>query len=320
MRATRSHILASVLAGLLAASAFCWADAEPGSQLSVAEYRARLDQLLVATQQLDSSARATPPILQQLPQSWRVHTEHQDFEISTEGLRRDIRRFDQDKNLTTASAVRDQIQSLRNDLDGFEASPADISRSREHLAALLARREFHDVRGPTFADRLKQKLLDIILRVLEFLFRSSAIPTISKYFVYGLIGLAVLTLGFVLYRYIKSAGAQESVVPADVPVSAKSWPRWLADANAAAAQHNWREAIHLAYWAGISFLEQQGAWRPDRARTPREYLRLISAASEHRETLGELTHVFELTWYAKRGADAGAFSQTVRALEKLGCH
>jgi hypothetical protein len=308
-----------ILAGLGLASALCWADLGAGSPLSVAEYRAELDELQAATQQFDSSGSATPSILQHLPQSWRVHTGRRDFEISTEGLGRRVRRYDQDKSASNASAVRAQIENLRSDLDGFETSPADVSSSRQRLAALLARREFRDVRGPTFADRLREKLLTFFIRALEFLFRASSIPTISKIFVYGLIGLAVLTLGFIAYRHIKSAGAQESVVPSDVPVSAKSWPLWLAEANAAAAQHNWREAIHLAYWAGISFLEQQGAWRPDRARTPREYLRLLASSSEHRETLGELTQVFELTWYAKRGADAGVFSQTVRALEKMGC-
>ena len=175
------------------------------------------------------------------------------------------------------------------------------------------------MRGPTFIDRLAQRLIAIVLSVLELLFRSSAIPTISKVFVYGLIGLAVLTLGYVAYRQIKSAGGRESVVPSDLPVSAKSWGLWLADAHAAAAKNNWREAIHLAYWAGIAFLEQMGTWRPDRARTPREYLRLLSNSSEHRETLTALTRIFELTWYAKREATAGAFAQTMQALERLGC-
>ncbi|HEY5212757.1 MAG TPA: DUF4129 domain-containing protein, partial [Acidobacteriaceae bacterium] len=147
-----------------------------------------------------------------------------------------------------------------------------------------------------------------------------AIPTVSKFFVYGLIGLAMLTLGFLAYRQMKSAGEQEDVVPIDLPVSAKSWALWLTDARAAAAQNNWREGIHLAYWAGISFLEHQGTWRPDHARTPREYLRLISTSSEHRETLAALTQIFELTWYAKREADAAAFANTMQALERLGCH
>jgi Domain of unknown function (DUF4129) len=60
-------------------------------------------------------------------------------------------------------------------------------------------------------------------------------------------------------------------------------------------------------------------WKPDRARTPREYLRLLSSSSEHRETLTALTRIFELSWYAKRDSNEGTFSQTLQALEKLGC-
>jgi hypothetical protein len=320
MMARGTYIFAGLLiTGLTIASFFCWADSGASNELTVNEYRAELDQLLVATQQLDSSGRAIPPILQDLPQGWKVRTEQQNFEISAEGVRRDVRNFEQEKNATTAMAIRVRIQNLLTDIDGFELAPRDISNSREHLTAILARPEFRDVRGPTFIDRLKQRLLAVIVRLLEFLFRSSAIPTISKFFVYGLIGLAVLTLGLMAYRQIKSASEQQNVVPTDLPVSAKSWLRWIAEARAAAAQNHWREAIHFAYWAGISFLEEQGAWRPDHARTPREYLRLISNG-EHRETLAALTHVFELTWYAKREADARAFAQTMHALEKLGCH
>ena len=310
---------ACVFGAVLVVSVFCWAQPEQSNQLNAAEYRAQLDQLLAATQELDSSGRSVPPLLKQLPPSWHVHTEQQDFEVSTEGLRRDVRRFEQDKSVTTATAVRARIQGMRHDLDGFEAPPADVSRQRERLTALLARSEFHDVHGPTYADRLREKLLEWILRALGFLFRNSSIPTISKFLVYGLIGLAVLVLAFLAYRQIRSAGRQESFVPTDIPVSAKSWALWLAEAQAAAKQHNWRDAIHLAYWAGISFLEGQGMWRPDRARTPREYLRLLSSASEHRETLASLTKIFELAWYAKRGADADAFANTMQALEKLGC-
>lgn len=316
MTARRTHILA----WLLAAGIFCRADSGPASELTAAEYRAELDQLLVATQELDSSARPVPATLKDLPPSWRVHAGQQDFEISAEGLRRDVSEFEKEGNAATAIAIRSRIQNLRDDLDGFEASPPDVSSTRKHLAAILARPEFRNVHGPTFFNRLAQRLLAAILRWLELLFTSSAIPTISKIFVYGLIGLAVLTLGYFAYRQIKSASARENVVPTELPVSARNWALWLAEAQAAAKQHNWREAIHLAYWAGISFLECQGTWRPDRARTPREYLRLLPTASEHRETLQELTRIFELTWYAKRRADAGVFNQTMQALERLGCH
>jgi hypothetical protein len=315
MTARRTYILA----GLVIASLFCRADSPGINQLSVAEYRAELNQLLTDTQQLDSSGRQVPPALKALPSSWRVHTDLQDFDISAEGLRRDVRRYEQEKTITTTSAIRSRIQRLLNDLDGFQASPQDVSSSRGRLTSVLAQPQFRAVRGPTFLDRLKQRLFAVLIRMLESLFRSSALPTISKFFVYGLIGLAVLTLGFIAYRQIRSAAVFENVVPAGLPVSVRNWSVWLAQARAAAARNDWREAVHLAYWTGISFLELKGAWRPDRARTPREYLRMLSTSSGHRETLAALTQMFELTWYAKQEANAASFSQMIEALERLGC-
>jgi hypothetical protein len=308
-----------ILVAFLFISLFCAADSEGLAGFTVPEYREKLNELLAATQKLDSSGAAIPETLQNLPSSWRVHTDQKDFDIPTEGLGKDVSDYERNRSITTASAIQVRIRNLRDDLNGFEASPPQETTSREQLMAILARPEFRDVRGPSFFDRLKQTLAGFLVRLLERLFSSSAIPTISQVFIYCLIGLAVLTLGYIVYRQIRSKERWENVVPADLPVSAKGWTVWLAEARAAAAQNNWREAIHLAYWAGISFLEHQGAWRPDRARTPREYLRLLSSSSQHREILAGLTRVFELAWYANRGADEAAFSETIEALERLGC-
>jgi hypothetical protein len=278
-----------------------------------------LDRLLTATQQLDSSGASTPQPLRDLPQSWHVRSDQREFEVSTEGLKRDVRRYDKENSAANATAIHILLENLRADLDGFERPPANASSRRSALNSILSRPEFHDVRGPTWLDRLKERLLAFFLHLLGRIFRSSAIPVISKYFIYALMGLAILALGYIAYRNFWLGNTVDSVIPKDLPVSAKEWALWMAEARAAAAKHEWRDAIHLAYWAGISFLERQGHWKPDRARTPREYLRLLSSASEHRDTLTGLTRIFELAWYAKRGANEKTFSQTLEALEKLGC-
>jgi hypothetical protein len=304
----------------------------PSVPLSDAQYRADLDGLLSAAQELDSSGKPTPQLLTVVPQSWRVHTDQREFEISAEGLRRDVRRYEKEKNVANASAIRARVQSLRDDLDGYERPPVDASASRAELSSILARREFREDHAPKWLngvrewlDGVKEGLLDLLRRALRFLFHvlsrlfgMSAIPTIGKYFVYGLIGLAVLAFGYFVYRTISRGNDLEGVALANLPVSAKEWVVWLSEARAAAAKGEWRDAIHLAYWAGISFLERQGMWKPDRARTPREYLRLLGA-SEYRETLTALTRIFELAWYANRGASERSFSETLQELEKLGC-
>jgi len=308
-----------ILAGLLFGAAVCRGDSTPGRALTTSEYRAELEGLLTATQQLNSSGGETPEALENLPQSWPVHTEQGDFQISTEGLRRDVRRYNKDKNLANGTAIRARLESLRREVDGFELTPSDASGRRKALDTILARSEFSDVHGPTWTDRLKRWLLEKLFRLLRRLFRSSAIPTVGKFFVYALMGIAGLALLYLAYRSIFKNPEFEEVVPKDLPISAKEWTIWLSEARAAAARSDWRDAIHLAYWAGISFLEREGFWKPDRARTPREYLRLISAQSEQRETLSVLTRIFELTWYAKREASEQTFSQTLEQLEKLGC-
>lgn len=324
MTARRNHIPACVTLAVftlvcLLAAAVCRAGAT-GNALSQSDYRAELDRLLSATQQLDSSGRPTPAPLHDLPQNWHIHTEQGDFYVSSEGLRRDVSRYDRDKSAATALAVRERIQNLHREIDRFEKPAADVTEQRSDLNAILGRPEFHDVHGPTWLDRLKQWMLSTLLRLLGRAFGSSAFPTISKYFVYGLSAIALLALGNFVYRTMVRGTDAERITPAGLPVSAKEWAIWLAEARSAAAKDQWRDAIHLAYWAGISFLERQGMWRPDRARTPREYLRLLSTSSEHRETLTALTRTFELAWYAKRDADEHTFAETLQALEKLGCH
>lgn len=316
MTARRTYLLAC----FLLAAVWCRADSAGGVALTTVEYRAELDRLLSVTQQLDSSDGPAPQPLRDLPQSWRVRTDQHEFEISTEGLQREIRRYEKEKNVANAMAIRAWLQSLHHDLDGFEKSPVDVSANRAELASILSRPEFRDVQGPTWVDRFKQRLLGFVLHLLQRLFQSSAIPTIGRFFVYGLMSLAVLALGYLAYRTIRRGGEIEAVVLKDIPISAKEWTIWLAEARAAAVRREWREAIHLAYWAGISFLERQGTWKPDRARTPREYLRLLSSASEYRETLTALTRIFELAWYAKRDAGEETFLETLQELEKLGCH
>ena len=309
----------SILACLLVVSLFSRADTPVANVFTTAEYRAELDRLLAATRQLDSSGKPAPETVKQVPQTWYVHTDQGEFEIPTEGLKRDVRRYDDEQNATNAIAIRTRLQSLRSDLDGFERVPADAAARRSELNAILAQPEFRNVHGPTWADRLKQWIIELILRVLGLFFRSSAIPTIGKGLVYALMGVALAALIYVAYRSIFRGQEFEEVVPTDLPVSAKEWTIWLSEARAAAARGEWRDAIHLAYWAGISFLERQGFWKPDRARTPREYLRLLSGSTEQRETLTALTRIFELAWYAKRDAGEATFSQTLEQLEKLGC-
>jgi Domain of unknown function (DUF4129) len=292
----------------------------PDGTLTAAEYGARLDGLITETGRSDLTSEQATDMLRNLPSHWRVSVENQKFEIPTDWLRDDLLDYGNHADPEILANDHAKLLSLRADLNAYQKNPPDNSALHTRLTDILSRREFHSIHGPTWLDRLKQGVFLWMLDLLRRLFRSSSIPTIGGYFIYVLVGLAVLGLAYWIYRSIRADADTRRFIPETLIVSAKEWTVWMAEARQAASQGNWQDAIHLAYWSGISFLEAQGAWRPDRARTPREYLRLMPESSEKHPTLIALTHSFELVWYGNREADAQAFSRTLQELEKLGCH
>jgi uncharacterized protein DUF4129 len=289
------------------------------ADLSPAQYRSELDRLLISTEKLDEPGARIPELMNSLPSAWRVSSERGAFEISTEWLRENLGTLGYKYDEEVAKKIRDRLTQLRADLDEYEKDPRDVSRQRALMAGILSRGEFRELHGPSWSDQLKQRLVQLLLRLLGRAITSSIFSNVGKFFVYGLMGVAFLAVAYWVYRSIRTSTRVESIVPENMPVSAREWRIWLAEARAAAQSGNWRDAVHLAYWAGISLLETQGAWRPDAARTPREYLRLIPEANPHRPTLSSLTRKFELVWYGGQPADEQVFAQTLEELEKLGC-
>jgi hypothetical protein len=204
--------------------------------------------------------------------------------------------------------------------EDFQHPPPDSSTSRSALNQILARNEFHQVHGPSWLDRLKYRIAEWLFNLLSRFFNSSSVPVIGRSIVWFLVGVAVLVLAWIIYREVRRNARLETIMPEVLPVSAKQWNVWMSEARGAAANGLWRDAVHLGYWAGISFLEERGMWRPDQARTPREYLRLIPTSSEHLPILFTLTHQFEVTWYGSQAAGPETFAETLTHLEKLGCH
>ena len=317
MIASRIFIIIILLLALTAA-ATCVADAG-NSAMTPEQYGAELDRLLSATQQLDKTGPPISELLKELPPAWQVQTRGKRFEISTDRLARDLRRLHQRFDPELQKSICEQLTGLRADLAAYEKAPGDTTRQRAILAGIVARPEFHDLHGPGWSERLKQRFMEALLFFLRRFLPLSVIPTVGRILVSSLLGIAMLVLALWLYRSLRRGVATERVVPAVLPVSAKEWTVWMSEAREAARRENWRDAIHLSYWAGISYLEVAGMWRPDRARTPREYLRLLPSSSEYEPALKALTGDFEVVWYGKQEADAQAFSRALERLEQLGC-
>lgn len=320
MQMRRHRGLLALWSLLLCASSFAQPESTPSqpATLTVPEYIAELDRLASATKDL-ASPEQVPALLMAIPPVWHVQSGQRNFEVRSEWLRRDLSDWQKNSSSEIQDRIVSRLQTLRFEAAAFQDTSADASQKRVLLNGILLGREFQNVHGPTWLDRLQQRALELLVNLLGRFFASSAIPTIGNVVVYGLVALALLAVAYWMYRTIRNNAGLEIIGANALPVSSKGWKLWMSEARRAAEKGNWRDAIHLSYWCGISFLEAQESWRPDTARTPREYLRLLPPVNENRETLVALTRTFELVWYGTQEADANAFSETLAQLEKLGC-
>src|SRR6266404_1301670 len=290
-----------------------------GRSISMAEYMVELDRLSAFATQVRDTPQAADSAIDELRGDWKIESNGQVFDISTAWMLDQFEKLKQNHDTGVRDRLIERINAMEADAQLFQQAPVDSSSSHAALDKILARNEFHQVHGPTWFDRLKLKIAMWIIRVLSRLFGSSAVPVVGRVFVWSLVAIAVLVLAFFIYRTMKQNARMENVVPEGLPISAKQWRIWLEEAQAAAAKGLWRDAVHLAYWGGISFLEENGMWRPDQARTPREYLRLLPAESQHRTALSTLTRQLEVTWYGNQPAGPDTFAQALSHLEDLGC-
>ena len=77
--------------------------------------------------------------------------------------------------------------------------------------------------------------------------------------------------------------------------------------------------MRCAYNGALRRLEDDGVWRIDQARTPREYVRMLPAGDTRGPALRELTALFEQVWYGNRAIDVDAAGRVGVSLESLGC-
>lgn len=198
------------------------------------------------------------------------------------------------------------------------ASPlsARAAEARAVLQDILAGREFARQTGPSLAQRLATRvrawLLDLLrsLGIGETSGRWVATTLAWGVTALALIGFLVLVIG---RRWRKGA----SMPPRpEIPGVHQSSRDWVARAQQALAAGDAREAVRCAHMAVVLRFQEQGLWRLDEARTPREYVRLLSVSDRRRVAFHELTSEFERSWYGGWATDGARISQW---LEACGC-
>lgn len=297
--------------------------ARADTSISLSEYG---QQLRDFSNRVDSLATHPEDIARtsaSIPESLVVNTGNAEITVSLRDLKDDLaalNRANAEKRLAILRQITSYLQTLSEEAERYDQS-SDLNAAHKKLSDILARPEFHRVRGPSVRDILVAKVINWLRRVLaKMVFGGSTKTNWFSILIYSLIIAAMALLAIWTVRRLRrreDEPAGREIVP--FAPSARGWRAWLSEARLMAQQEDWRNAVHLAYWAGISFLESGGAWKPNRARTPREYLRLMGTRRPEYPSLAALTRKFEIIWYGNRAASAQDFQETMGQLERLGC-
>jgi hypothetical protein len=210
---------------------------------------------------------------------------------------------------TTSQLLADAQQRLAYDLAQTAAPPAAspaYPSANKIMRQVLAEREFHKLHSSSLLDRAREKLLEWINDLFSGISRLTAGASwLGRALVWSFLLAVALGIAWFLLRMERRWRVRlipDADGPAPGAASARDWQLWLDDARKAAEQGQWREAIHFLYWAAISRLESKRLWPADRARTPREYLALVTPNDPRQPNLAALTGSFERTWYGGRPA------------------
>jgi Domain of unknown function (DUF4129) len=206
------------------------------------------------------------------------------------------------------SAAAQRIQLEESEAPGLSAStPYALSNhdaERSVLTAILKRAEFRH------ADRsLTQRVLEAIAvwinrRLTGLVEYSAHRRWLGLLLEWGLVAFAGLGLAYWFARQTRRArGLQaEAAQQLQNAPAMRNWERLREEADEAAQQQRWRDAVRGYYWATIARFESRGQWPMDRARTPREYLRLLLPGHVNHDDLRLLTRRFETCWYGSETA------------------
>lgn len=304
--------------GLLSSAAIA-----QSSSVTVAEYRRQLAGISDKVQSLAQHPEQAGAVEAGIPAAITIKTSSGEITVQNQRLKDDLAALSKtsgEKQSALVQQITSYLQQLQEQAAAFEQSGPDTTDATSKLNEILARKEFRNVREPSLMEIIRARVYRWLMRLLSRMHAPrSSFEWVQKG-IWGLIGAVLLLL--VIWTVRRLMRPEEPLATREIipfSPSARSWSTWLKDARESAGKQDWRNAIHLAYWAGISFLESSGAWKPSRSRTPREYLRLLSSRNPRYPVLSALTRRFEIVWYGQTPAREADFQDTLAQLEKLGC-
>ncbi len=304
----------------------------PGTVYDSENFIKELARLKTGLEKVRESPEALRSYRESLPEVWAVDAGGRRYVVPTDLLASRLVKAERQPELR-----RSQIDQARDYLDALAAETASLSgqppprldSARSKLDAILARSEYAHTRQESWWEKLRARINEIFLNALGRIFRHVGSQKSLGYVLLwvGVCAAAILIAYWIFRGWFRAARGEEMALQA-AAVPLRSWQEWVFAAREAAGLGDNRMAIHCAYWAGIARLQDLGALAPDRAKTPREYLRALTKAKlilpetlvTRQQTLSMLTSRLEKTWYGYQIATEADYRDSLTQLETLGCH
>jgi hypothetical protein len=313
----------------------CYADDAPSKQsVTLAEYEAELDRITAAVSDLPDHPGGLDALRQSLPSGWTVDAGRQKYEVSANWIAGALQQ--KGKNASDQKKIwmelAERLKSLRGEAERAKDMNAEVNRAdaKARLQQILKQREFNQVKGSSWWSEMWDQVSRWIDWLLDHtLGRLLGNGTARTVVLYTIIGAVFLFAAVWLVRGMRTLARTDALSVSAVFPPGKHWRDWAREASAAASRGDYRAALHSAYWAGVYRMAELGAWKLDRARTPREYLRIIGEQAQTEPVpqnlagsataLKSLTHGMEASWYGFNPATVEDFENAVTNLETLGC-
>lgn len=289
--------------------------------MDVATFAAAIGELaseIATTNHADLSA-----LRNRVPATWTVQAGGERVVVSARWIvaAMDGAASDPAKWISTRATLSATLTAIKAEAEMPAASSqraiAGAAQARGVLNDVLSRREFENSRGRTWMKTVREWVAERLVKLWQRLGgerlgrRGTAV---ALAWISALAALAVLAGWLVkgLVRASRDPGFHLGAAPSRRK-SARAW------ALQARASTDARETARCAYRATVRRLEEEGAWRIDDARTPREYLRLLPPAHSRRAIVAGITGRFEQIWYGAREATPDDSRKFLSELKDLGC-
>ena len=319
------HLAAAVLAaaGVSARLEAQAGDATQIEDVARSQFPADLETLGNEIAALGRAADA-PALAGRIPESWRVVDGDERVDVSARWLIAALVAAPAKPEAwpaTRAALVR-RLKGIGDEIE----SAGDASRARSRAQAraavetILAGSEFQQSAASRWRERLQERVGKWFEDLLgRFGAGRGAARGTALVFAWAAAIAALIGLGYWLARTIAEHPRGASL---GLGSGAATRPRardLALRALAAARLGQTRDAVRCAYGAALVRLEEQGVWRIDDARTPREYLPMLPATDSRHPVMIDLTRRFEQIWYGNRAAADDDARRVTDHLEALGC-